>query len=45
MRYGWGGRSFDKQGCKVALVEIEREFWEESSRLMDLNDPDDALFD
>jgi hypothetical protein len=33
------------QGCKVALVEVEREFWEESSRLRALDDPDDALFD
>lgn len=45
MRYGWGGGRFDKQGCKVALVKIEREFWEESSRLSALDDPGDAFFD
>lgn len=37
--------NFDKQGCKVALVKLEQEFWEESSRLSDSNDPDGAFFD
>ncbi|KAH0336378.1 hypothetical protein KCU81_g8593, partial [Aureobasidium melanogenum] len=45
LRYGWGSESFDKQACRVALLELEKDFRKERRRLMDLNDPDADMFD
>lgn len=45
LRYGWGSESFDKQACRVKLLEMERVFGKEERRLMDLNDPDADIFD
>ncbi|KAG9696265.1 hypothetical protein KCU95_g4395, partial [Aureobasidium melanogenum] len=45
LRYGWGSGSFDKQACRVKLLEMEKVFGRERNRLMDLNDPDADMFD
>jgi hypothetical protein len=46
--YGWSGSSFDrasdKEACRSALLELEKEKWEEDLRIMDENNPDALLF-
>lgn len=45
LRYGWGSEKFDKQACRVMLLEMGKAFSRERNRLMDKNDPDADMFD
>ncbi|KAI1421306.1 hypothetical protein F5Y12DRAFT_718569 [Xylaria sp. FL1777] len=44
IRHGWPDH-FDKERCRVELLELEREKWAEDKRLMAEGNPDAALFD
>ncbi|KAG9856731.1 hypothetical protein KCU98_g681, partial [Aureobasidium melanogenum] len=45
LRYYWGSKNFDKQACRIALMEMQKVHRKEERRLMDLNNPDADMFD